>query len=177
MFRFSCLSLILLVVVAAAWGFNSQFSNPRQTVDLRLPGESATARIEWWVGDNWIPFSRLVVENAAGTFDARMWEDWGPASRASAYITPEHWLVIAHPGGGATAVTLQLDQAPKMISNADIRRSPSEHWHFIGTVDNAPRGVLRFYSPDEMRECIPLLGAGSAPFRIGHQDPRDCAFR
>ncbi len=177
MFRFGCLPVLLLAVAAAIWGYNAQYSSPRQTVGIDLPGANAKARFEWWLGEDWIPFSRIVVENVHGKTDRRMWEDWGPASRASVYLTPENWLVVAHPGGGATAVTLNSERAPEEISYFAVKRSPSERWRFIGTVDRTRQGDLRYYSPDEVRECIPLFGAGSAPFRIDHQDQRDCAFR
>jgi hypothetical protein len=174
MFRFGCLSLIVLAVVAAVWGYNSQFSSPRQAVPLDLAGTGANARFEWWLGDDWMPYSRLRIENARGRLDKRMWTDWGPARRGTFYLTRENWLVAVHPGGGATVITLNTDEAPKEIGEFALRASPSELWRFIGTVlDPAPSMELRFFSPSQMPECIPLFGAGSN-FRLEHQDQLDC---
>lgn len=179
MFRFGCLPVLLLAIAAASWGYNPQFSSPRQFVAVELPGVKAAVRVEWWLGRDWMPYSRLIVENASGKIDAKMWADWGPASRGTFYLTPENWLVVLHPSGGATAISVREGGAPEEINGSEINGSRSESWQFIGTVDKAPypQSGYRFYSPTEQRECIPMFGMKfeKAPhFRFVHQEAQDC---
>lgn len=102
-----------------------------------------------------------------------MWVDWGPAQRTNLYATPEKWVVAIGGGGGATIVDVSDGNAPRLVTRAETKMTRSEDWTYLGAVDSTAAG-FRFVSPEEMRECIDLFGAGSSPYRIAHQAPTSC---
>jgi hypothetical protein len=146
-------------------------------VAVDLPTNDARARVQWWSGSDWMPYARLIVERDTGErVDTKMWTNWGVATRGSFYITPENWLVVAHPGGGTTVVTISKNSPLKELHEFDLKHSPSEVWNYIGAVDGYQHSS-KFFSPKQQRECIPMFGMKFEPgprFRFDQQVPQDC---
>jgi hypothetical protein len=140
--------------------------------DVRLPDGLGVATAEvGFLGDYYVS-----VRSPRGHASALMWRNWGPAHRASFYLTPERTLVVLHPGGGNTFIALEprpLEFRPRRLPGND------GEWRYLGAVDRDARrrSNLRFFAPDEQRECIPLLGAGSSSFRREHQLQHSCDHR
>lgn len=180
MFRFGCLTLLVLAAAAGTAFYYLSFDHLLDEVAVDLPVNRARARVQWWSSSDWMPRSRLVVETASGaTIESEMWADWGVASRASLYVSPENWLIVLHPAGGETVVSIPENGAPGIVPGGEINQSAPDTWQFIGTVarNQYPKRGFRFYSPAEQRECIPMFGMKfemGARYRLEHQAPQDC---
>ena len=150
---------------------------PADAVDIVLPFDGTAARIEVW-GNTWSEGRfEVVVQTPSGTVRDVLWEDWGPAQRASLYLTPEDWLVVLGGGGVARMIDLSAGGAPRVVPSREQLRQKSELWTYLGVVDRViekREARLRFFDPSTQPECIPLYGAGSSPYRIAFQDTGFC---
>ena len=104
------------------------------------------------------------VQNRYGTESHDLWEDWGPAQRASIYLADDGRVIVLGGGGRDARFKLPSHAAPNWIPYSERPSETGADWHYIGAVDRE-QGDLVFYGPTTQPECIPLYGAGFSPYR------------
>lgn len=161
------LGAILFVLVGRFWVM------PGQEVAVYLPARSAVAYVQVWANSMMEGRYEVLVATQHGRLRRILWEDWGPAQRASLYLTPEGWLAILGGGGDATIIAIPENARPFEVPRTELQNVRSETWHYVGAVDRANRR-LRFFSPDDQSECFPMFGEGNSPYRKAHQVEGSC---
>lgn len=164
-YRISVLVAIAMIAVVAL--FRLLDFMPMDEVAAPLPIASAVAHMQEGV---------VVVETPQGRLRHEMWENWGPATRASLYVTPEGWLVVLGGPAVATMISVSDGTPPTLVEEDERTRTRSEAWRYIGAVDKDERTRrLRFYSSAEQRECFEMYGEGESPYRKDHQAESFCS--
>jgi hypothetical protein len=103
------------------------------------------------------------VETPHGRYAQPLWTDWGPARRANLYRTPRGTLVVIGGGWIAAIIELPAAEAPRPGGNGEL--ADGADWTYVGAVAAIRGRDPRFFSPSELRECIPLYGEGRVPVR------------
>jgi len=142
-------------------------------VAVALPYPGTTAHFEIW-SDGVEGRYELSVKNDRGEARTKMWTDWGPATHANLYVTPENFVIVIGGGGCCSAVEVREATPPRLAEFAEYRHFDSSKWTYLGAVGMDREGKYRFYSPVERRECISNFGAGGGPYRAEFQVPREC---
>ncbi len=150
------------------------FVKPADEVTVALPLDGMMARVQVWGNTSSEGRFEILVETPKGTERRVLWEDWGPAQRASLYLTPNNWLVVMGGGGDTEMIALSSGSAPRWVPYNQRPRQGGEDWTYLGAVDRSVDHLV-YYSPVHQRECIPLYGAGSSPYRKAHQDEHYCS--
>lgn len=160
-------ALVVIAVITMAVLLRLLDLAPYDEVAVPLPIASAIAHMQEGV---------VVVETPQGRLRHEMWENWGPATRASLYVTPEGWLVVLGGPAVATMISVSGGGPPALVAEDERKRTRSESWLYIGAVDKEEKTRrLRFYSPGEQRECFAMYGEGESPYRKDHQVERSCS--
>lgn len=169
-------SLSFGACVAALLGLAScAFFQPAEEVIVPLDVNGAAAHIQVWGNTTSEGRYEVVVTTKLGSAQHELWENWGPARRASLYLSLDDRLVVLGGGGSAEMFDLSRDTPPRWIPYDQRPKESGDDWQYLGAVDG---GVdeLTFYPPSVQPECIPLYGAGSSPYRRSHHDERSCAL-
>ncbi len=135
-----------------------------------LPFPDTTAHFEIW-SDGFESRHELLVKNGRGEARTKMWTDWGPATHANLYVTPENFFIVIGGGGCCSAVEVRDAKPPRLAEFAEYRHFDSSTWTYLGAASRDREGKYRFYSPAERRECISTFGAGGSPYRAEFQVP------
>lgn len=148
------------------------FFAPDEEVIVPLPVEGTYARIQVW--GNTISDGRyeVVVASPLGSSRQKLWEDWGPAQRASLYWSLDGRLIVIGGGGNTAMFVVPRAARPRRIPFHDWPREGGEDWRYLGAVDGDD---LTYFPPSAQRECIPLHGAGFSLYRRSHQDQGSCS--
>ena len=144
-----------------------------EAVGLRLPGGGASAHV--WAESEGLGEQRLMiaVQNSRGRVSRTLWVDWGPAHRVNLYLTSEGWLAALGGGGDAEMFEIPSGARPRWIPYDNRPRSDGRDWQYIGVIDQF-EGKLKYFSPAQSTECLPMYGAGFSPYRKVHQAEHDC---
>lgn len=161
------LLVLVVVTLAACDGLVRKIK-----VDLPFPDTSAS--VEVW-SDGLESRYELVVKNGSGQARTKMWTDWGPATRANFYVTPENFIVVIGGHGCCYVFKVGEKKPPRIADFAEYRNLDSESWTYLGAVSKDRLGETRFFTPNEMRECISNYGVGGDPRRAKFQVPGECA--
>ncbi|MFC5418823.1 hypothetical protein ACFPOB_04510 [Bosea eneae] len=137
---------------------------------IPLPFPDTTAHFEIW-SDGFESRHELLVKNGRGEARTKMWTDWGPATHANLYVTPENFFIVIGGGGCCSAVEVRDAKPPRLAEFAEYRHFDSSTWTYLGAASRDREGKYRFYSPAERRECISTFGAGGGGYRAEFQVP------
>ena len=110
-----------------------------------------------------------------GSAQHELWENWGPARRASLYLSLDDRLVVLGGGGLAEMFDVSRDASPRWIPYEQRPKESGDDWEYLRAAVDGGVDELTFYPPSVQTECIPLYGAGSSAYRKSHQDERSCA--
>ncbi|WP_137897701.1 hypothetical protein [Sphingomonas sp. 2SG] len=94
----------------------------------------------------------VVAPKGRKSFD--LWRDWGPAQRASFYLTGNDSLYV-YGMGGDLLISLEKKEASGLFStNRNIGKFNRLTLIYIGSVDRKKdTDALHFFSPDQQTEC------------------------
>jgi hypothetical protein len=151
---------------------------PTDSVTVPLPGLHSKARVEVWGNTFSEGRFEIVVTSPEGSARSVLWEDWGPAQRASLYLTPDNWLVVLGGGSINEMIEIPASAPPKIVPHERRPRDAGDQWAYLGAVDRGYVGGvvrLKFFSPSEQPECVPMYGEGRSPYRVQHQESRPCS--
>lgn len=142
---------------------------PAHEVAIAIPG--AVAYMQVWKEYQSDGLFRLVVKSPKGAVSKDMWQNWGPATRANFYLTPDNHLAVLGPSGLGETLVVATDRGPIFSEPATLN---SELWTYIGATDRRyPGRGYRFYSPQEMPECLDRLGdPNPGRYRVKHEAAR-----
>lgn len=150
------------------------YPRPADEVVVPLHANGAEVHIQVWGNTTGDGRYEVVVTTKSGSAQHELWKNWGPARRASLYLSLDDRLVVLGGGGSAEMFDLTRDTPPRWIPYEHRPKESGDDWRYVGAVD-ADADKLIFYPPSVQPECIPLYGAGSSPYRRSHQDERSCA--
>lgn len=148
------------------------FFRPAEEVVVPLPVPGTEVRMQVWADTMSDGRFEAVVSSPHGSTRRLLWEDWGPAQRASLYWARDGRLIILGGGGHSEMFALSRDAPPQAIPFADQPGETGDKWRYLGAVDGHD---LAYFPPSAQRECIPLYGAGWSPYRKAHQDQHSCS--
>ncbi|WAC49650.1 hypothetical protein OVA03_07045 [Asticcacaulis sp. SL142] len=154
--------LIWIVLICICFGGWWGCARPSSEAIVPIPEMETVVKMqflpEWDEGAY-----QLIIHNKSGQFKTKLWSNWGPATRASFYLTPDNNLVVIGSGGNVYAFAIGHHYSPtKLDINKDLNSADGMDWRFIGTTDG--RGSIQFTPASEGKECIDLLGAGTLPY-------------
>lgn len=95
-------------------------------------------------------------------------------SRFNIYRQPNGIVIITN-GGFSFFINMSEKNIPfeeKLYGTYD---DDSFRWEYIGTVVEIEENYLNYHPAAEISECIPLLGAGSSPYRVPFQKQSRCS--
>ena len=160
--------------LAAALGLSGCFVfSPAEQVAVPIPIDDALARIEVWGNTFSEGRFEISVQTRFGAEKHVLWEDWGPAQRASLYLTRDRRLVVLGGGGVAEMIAIPQKAQPRWLPYAERPKESGDEWQYLGAVDRSVDHLL-FYPPSQQKECIPLYGAGWSRYRKSYQDEHSC---
>lgn len=164
----SALSLAVALTLSGCFLFS-----PVEQVVVPLPLEDAIVRVEVWGNTTSEGRFEVSVQNHFGAEKHFLWDDWGPAQRASLYLAPDRRLVVLGGGGIAEMIIIPPKAQPHWLPYAERPKESGDEWKYLGAIDRDVDHLV-FYAPSRQRECIPLYGAGSSPYRKSHQNEHSC---
>jgi len=84
---------------------------PSERVNVILPDESAAVEFQIYPSIDGEHY-KLTVRTSLGTITRDLWDNWGPATSANLYTTPESQVVVIGGGGSATVIQLSPTKLP-----------------------------------------------------------------
>jgi hypothetical protein len=130
---------------------------------------------------------QTTVENSYGSITATSLPIADGRRRTNLYLASSNELVTVEAGGDTSFFDITKGRAPRIIDRALLNLPPSrvravraqeaaasEHWQYLGALA-ARDGEVRFYTPEELTDCIDLYGEGSTNVRPSRHK-EDCAF-
>ena len=166
-------ALNALVLAAASILAGCFAFSPAEQFIVPLPLNGAVARVEVWRNTSSEGRFEIAVETSHGSESHVLWDDWGPAQRTSLYLTADRRLVVLGGGGIAEMIAVPPRTKPRWLPYAKRPMETGDAWQYLGAVDRYLDHLV-FYLPSQQKECIPLYGAGTSPYRKPHQSENSC---
>ncbi|MDM9628426.1 hypothetical protein QTL95_21240 [Rhizobium sp. S152] len=159
----------IFTVVPVAWV--KIFPYSQASADL---GQGTTLMIRKWFGvlDN-SDFDVVVVAgskiNAGPIIDTSVVDP-----RFNIYVLQSEIIGVIATTGASTFIDVSKRARPRVINKRTVDPQTSADWRFVGTILETEKKRLVYFPASAIDECIPLLSAGSSPFRTEHQAESRC---
>jgi hypothetical protein len=159
----------ILIVVPVAWV--KIFPYSQASADL---GQGTTVTVRKWFGvlDN-SDFDVIVV--AGSKISAGPIVDTSVVDpRFNIYVLPSEIIGVIATRGASTFIDVSKRAQPRVINSWMVDPQTSADWRSVGTILETEKKWLVYHPATAIDECIPLLFAGSSPFRTEHQAESRC---
>lgn len=164
------LSVVLLMTTASV-----VMLLPSECLEVPVPSMGGTLSLRRWSGPSGVGMFDMLVRDQFGTSQSGplFSESW-PEPRFNLYRVDAITLAVVAGGGTLRLIRQAAGEPPSFLTPTSEELLQSSSWRYLGAMVRGPQGAFRFYSPDEIEECIPFMQSIPLPVRRGAQQPRGC---